>query len=562
VPFGPPGTIIASTLGVGLKSLHKEEDTMVSRSLTRHALGAALFVAVSMLIASPACADGDLNKVNHIIIMTQENHSFDNYFGALPYAKGTPYHASKAPKGSTVVVCKPKDHKCVDGLTCKKKKGIVTCSNSNPDPGGNPVLAFHQTNYCPGPDLEHSWAGTHREANFANPAVPSASSPNDGFVRVNAETQGPNQAQPPFDTMGYYNEVDLPFYYFLAQNFAINDRYFSGTLGQSFPNHSYALAATSFGHLQTGESLLGPPNYYKPITRSIFDLLDDNNVKWADYYSDYAAWSLLFQPPSERQKPISQFAIDAAAGTLPAVVIVSGSLAPDYDIDGTKYETDEHPPFDIRAGQYYVWQNVMALRNSPSWNDSIVFILHDDPGGFYDHVSPPLAVQEDQFGIPQSTPDGIAPGQCADLSNPPASTLPGGGFNCTKSATIDAPALCPLFTPTGPYPSDCPTFDQLGFRVPFIAVSPFAKKKYVSHTVGDHASLLALIEKRFLPAGAHLNDRDGNANDLEDMFDFKKSPSLKTKLTVAAQQPVQPDTAHNCPFVPTSDLVARSDDDD
>lgn len=531
---------------------------MMSRPLTCYALGAGLLVAALMLISSPACADGDLNKVNHIIIMTQENHSFDNYLGALPYAKGTPYHASKAPKGSIVPVCKAKDHKCVDGLTCKKKKGIVTCSNSNPDPDGNPVVAFHQTNYCPGPDLEHSWAGTHKEANYLNPTATSTSTPNDGFVRVNAETQLPNQAQPPWDTMGYYNEVDLPFYYFLAQNFAVNDRYFSATLGQSFPNHAYALAATSFGHLTTGESLLGPPSpYYKPITRSIFDLLDENNVTWADYHSD-AAWSLLFQPPSSRQKPASQFAIDAMAGTLPAVALVSGSLIPDYPINGTNYETDEHPPYDIRAGQYYVWQNVKALRDSPSWNDSIVFILHDDPGGFYDHVSPPLAMQDNQ-----STPDGIAPGQCADLSNPPTSTLPGRGINCQVSSTVDAPELCPAFTPMGPYPSDCPTFDQLGFRVPFIAVSPFAKKKYVSHTVADHASLLALIENRFLN-GARMNDRDTNANDLEDMFNFKKPPSLKTKFTAAsdAPPPVQPDTVHNCPFVRTSDLVARSDDDD
>jgi phospholipase C len=529
---------------------------MVSHSLTRKALGAALFVAALTLISSPACADGDLNKVNHIVIMTQENHSFDNYFGALPYAKGTPYHASKAPKGSTVSVCKPKDHKCVDGLTCKKKKGIVTCSNSNPDPDDNPVVAFHQTNYCPGPDLEHDWAGTHREANFLNPASTSTSTPNDGFVRVNAETQLPNQAHPPWDTMGYYNEVDLPFYYFLAENFAINDRYFSATLGQSFPNHAYALAATSFGHLRTGELLLGPPGPYKPITGSIFDLLDENNVTWVDYHSDFLAWSLLFQAPSSHQKPASEFASDAAAGALPSVAFVSGSFIVDYDIGGTKYETDEHPPYDIRAGQYYVWQNLTALRNSPSWNDSIVFVLHDDPGGFYDHVSPPLAMQANQ-----STPDGIAPGQCADLSNPPASTLPGGGINCTNSSTIDAPAICPAFTPTGLYPSDCPTFDQLGFRVPFIAVSPFAKKKYVSHTVGDHSSLLTLIENRFLN-GARMNDRDANANDLEDMFDFKKSPSLKTKVTVAAPPPVQPDAVHNCPFVQTSDLVARSDDDD
>src|SRR5262249_45750011 len=130
---------------------------------------------------------------------------------------------------------------------------------------------------------------------------------------------------------------------------------------------------------------------------------------------------------------------------------------------------------------------------------------------------------------------------------------PRGGINCVISSTIQAPGICPAFTPTGAYPSDCPPFNQLGVRVPMIVVSPFAKKKYVSHTIGDHTSLLALIENRFL-GGTRLTDRDKNANDLEDMFDFKKMQSLKTKFKVAAPAPVS--TEHNCPFTFTSAQVA------
>jgi len=93
--------------------------------------------------------------------------------------------------------------------------------------------------------------------------------------------------------------------------------------------------------------------------------------------------------------------------------------------------------------------------------------------------------------------------------------------------------------PTGPYPAQCPNFNQLGIRVPLVAISPFAKPHYVSHTIGDHASLLALIEKRFLSIGgngttpAHLTLRDQYANTLEDMFDFFHSPSLNTRVTQA-----------------------------
>jgi phospholipase C len=135
-------------------------------------------------------------------------------------------------------------------------------------------------------------------------------------------------------------------------------------------------------------------------------------------------------------------------------------------------------------------------------------------------------------------PDGINPGQCADLSNPPASEQPGGGAQCDVSRS-DAAAICPGFTATGPYPANCANFNQLGFRVPFIAVSPFSKPHYVSHTVGDHTSLLALIEKRFislpnkLPKRPHLTARDQDADTLEDMFDFNKAPSLNTSVPTA-----------------------------
>src|SRR4029077_20431328 len=88
------------------------------------------------------------------------------------------------------------------------------------------------------------------------------------------------------------------------------------------------------------------------------------------------------------------------------------------------------------------------------------------------------------------------------------------------------------------------TFNQLGFRLPLIAVSPFAKPHYVSHTVGSHTSLLAPWENRFsLPS---LAARDANANDLEDMFDFDTSPSASAAVGTAPL-PAEPGD-QNCPF--------------
>jgi hypothetical protein len=155
-------------------------------------------------------------------------------------------------------------------------------------------------------------------------------------------------------------------------------------------------------------------------------------------------------------------------------------------------KNDEHPPTDIRKGEAFLSQVVKAVRNGPNGKDSIIFITYDEHGGFYDHVPPAPAPQNGALN-----PDGIDPGQCADLSNPPLSEVPGNGVQGTVSP-MEALAICAAFTPSGPYPADYANFNQLGFRVPFIAVSPFAKPRYVSHTVGDHTSMLALIEKRFL----------------------------------------------------------------
>ena len=95
-----------------------------------------------------------------------------------------------------------------------------------------------------------------------------------------------------------------------------------------------------------------------------------------------------------------------------------------------------------------------------------------------------------------------------------------------------------------PYPAACANFNQLGFRVPFVVISPFAKPHYVSHTIGDHTSMLAFIEQRFLPNGSHLTLRDQNANRLQDMFDFNHSPSLNAVIGTAPA-PVRGE--HSCP---------------
>jgi phospholipase C len=234
-----------------------------------------------------ARADGNRNNVNHVIVIMQENHSFDNYFGVLPYVPGGAYHK---PPGAAPQ-CPPNDHQCIDGLKCTRDAlGNYTCSNSNLEGDGSPaVAAFHSRNYCPQPDLDHGWKASHQEANFSSPNDALTSSPNDGFARVNDTTEqhDTNTGESPTDddTMGFYNEADLPYYYALAQTFATSDRYFCDVIGPTLPNRFYLAAATSFGHTTTSE-LIPPSGGYKPITGTLFDLLDKAGVQWVDYFSD------------------------------------------------------------------------------------------------------------------------------------------------------------------------------------------------------------------------------------------------------------------------------------
>jgi phosphoesterase family protein len=108
-----------------------------------------------------------------------------------------------------------------------------------------------------------------------------------------------------------------------------------------------------------------------------------------DYFSDVPQAGEFRATDSTHFKPIGDFIIDAAAGNLPQVALVDPLLAGE-----TNLATDEHPPHDVRSGEYFISQIVSAVRSSPNWKDSILFITYDEHGGSYDHVAPPVAPQK------------------------------------------------------------------------------------------------------------------------------------------------------------------------
>lgn len=271
--------------------------------------------------------------IEHIIVLMQENRSFDSYFGRLPAA-------GKAD---------------VDGLSA---------TATNPDANGAAVSVFHQTRYCT-EDTNHSWTGSHLEFDGGK---------NDGFVLQNNPDGG--------RALGYYDESDLPLYYTLAKTFAIGDRYFSSLLGPTFPNRFYLMAGTSFGHIRNDMRTAG---FAQP---SIFGLLDAYGVSWKVYNSDFP-FAALLQVNRRNLVRLSDFYTDAAAATLPQVAFVDPAIG----LLGT--ETDEHPPANIQQGEQFASQVIQAVLDSPVWPTTAFFLLYDEHGGFYDHVPPPPACVPD-----------------------------------------------------------------------------------------------------------------------------------------------------------------------
>lgn len=371
----------------------------------------------------------DRIPIDHVIVLMQENHSFDNYFGML--------------------------RKYAPGLDVEP----LPDDASNPDPtnpDGPPIAAYHETSLCASSDLNHSWNGTHEQWNNREM---------DGFTATNVTPIDPTGKR----AMGYYDETDLPFYYGLFSTFAIGDRYFSSLMGPTQPNRLYLYAASSFGRIVNGL----PPSGNEFSQRSIFNLLDEGGVTWKVYSSQLAYSTFLYYVRSNASEHVSNIAsyyADAAAGTLPQVAFIDPTFLGDE-------RNDEHPPANVQLGQKFVAEVVNALMASPNWPSSAMFLAYDEHGGYYDHVPPPEAV-------------------------PPDDTAP------MTSASDDQSG-----------------FDRLGMRVPLTAISPFAKKSYVSHTVYDHTSILSFIEERYgLP---NLTARDAAADPMLEMFDFENPPFVQ-----------------------------------
>ena len=528
---------------------------------------------------------GSATAINHVIFMMQENHTFDNYFGMLnPYRAANGW--STGDDGNQYMV---------DGIDDK------LTSTSNEDDQGTPFPLFKFTSSCVD-DMSSDWLASFGDVNRYD--FSTARSINmDGFVH-NAEGYAASCSAPGAggscagsftDTtgqraMGYYDQNFLNYYYYMASQFAVSDRWFSPVASKSIDNRvAVFTGGTTQGLVKDpgGDDKLGQldiPN--------IFQELDQANVSWKIYYTvtqgfclseddcgggssaeypatDFSNLTYSYQylyenpsgaactPPTQPSSvvgdssnsfcidtnhiaPLSQYFTDLTNGALPSFAFIEAGYG----------NNDEHPGSgqSILAGQAEVANVVNPLMSSSSWADSVFFFSYDEGGGPYDHVPPvPGSSNVNTNASIGTFPDISSIAVSPDSYNP---CVPPGG---TPTTHCDLGSSDP-----GANPNDAAAQKgfaaQLGFRLPNIVISPFTRKHYVSHIPMDHTAVIKFVENRFIGSSTHLTARDAAQPNLLDFFDFTNVPwkTPPTPPTPATDQSLGQNTCTPSQFAPAS----------
>ena len=299
---------------------------------------------------------------------------------------------------------------------------------------------------------------------------------NDGFFIGGRDSSSGEPTSDEF-AIGYYDKQDVPFIPHAAQAFTAYDRYFCSVLTSTFPNRHYQWGAQAGG--VRDNSIPAEQQGYKWET--IFDRALAKGVTARYYYSDIPASALYGERAIPWTHKVEEFYSDCANGTLPNIAFVDPSFGVIVG-EPTGFSGDEHPHGDIRTGQAFMSDVVHAFMESPQYRRGVLFINYDEWGGFFDHVPPPRV-----------------PDQRASRN-------------------------------------DADDWGRMGFRVPAVAVGPFARGGRVSHATLGHESILKLISYRW--GLGHLNRRHRYAFNIGHTLDFDKPvferPELPDPVNVAS----------------------------
>ena len=493
---------------------------------------------------------GTLQSVEHVIFMLQENRSFDTYFGLLnPYRKQNGFAV-----GDDGVEYD------VDGIDDKLTKF------TNQDDEGDTFGLFKFTSSCID-DMSSAWLESYGDVNRFN-FLTTRPILLDGFVHTAEGFAKSNSGSAGFTdvtgqrAMGYYDQQFLNYYYYMASQFALSDRWFSPVSSKSTDNR---IATMSGG---TTQGLVRDPEVDDKLgdlnIETIFQELDAAGVSWKIYYTvtddqcladndgecnpsapnkfpatTFANFSYAFKylsanptqaactPPKVGSQAVgdtsnafcidpthiaklSVYFTDVAAGTLPSFSFIEAGYS----------NNDEHPGFgqSIMNGQAQVANIVNKLMLSSSWITSVFFLSYDEGGGPFDHVPP----------VPHHTNDNTdaSLGVTTDISS--IAVNPDGFSPCVAPASGPTTHCDLQSTDPGANPGDAAAVSgfkaQLGFRVPNMVVSPFTRKHFVSHTPMDHTAIIKFVENRFIGPNANLTARDAAQPNLLEFFDFTKIP--------------------------------------
>jgi phospholipase C len=376
-----------------------------------------------------ADAQSLLSGIDTLVVVMLENRSFDHLFGALRMDPAYPARGH------------------VDGLTG---------TESNPDLDGWPVRV-EVAGDVEKIDPKHDWDASHRAFNGGR---------NDGFVIANA---GPNQAE----VMSYHDRATAPLFYALADEYVVCDRWFASVMGPTWPNRFYLHAGTAAGRKKNWPMGLTAPS-------TVWERMADRCYRAKNYYAGAIPWYSVAFPTKSWSgddavipEPIDRFFRDAERGELPSFSLID----PDFRVN------DAHPPYGLRLAEAFLASIHRALAASIHWPRSLLVIVFDEHGGFFDHVSPPTVPDPD------------------------------------------------------------PEFRRIGFRVAALVIGPSVRKGAIVSTPFDHVSILATLATRF--GIASLGPRMDAARDLSACIDPERSqgplpPQIEVRASVLRTAALRP----------------------
>jgi phospholipase C len=374
-----------------------------------------------------------LDQLKRIVVLMLENRSFDHMLGSLQAVDSR-----------------------IDGISAGLSNPDTTGAQVRPQP-----LAEFQGQLNPDPD--HHFPAVDLQI-FGGDKSPGRVANMQGFVKSYFNQQG--DVGHSHNIMYYFKKDDLPVLTNLALEYAVFNRWFSSIPGPTVCNRAFAHYGTSFGRVDMNPFEIMAP--FKSIYQRLINATPARTAKV--YYYDTTSSTLevvnLLQNQPQLFGTYPQFLQDCANGSLPDYSFVEPNYTDHQTPNGAEVASDQHPDHDVQAGELFIAEVYMAIKNNPDlWATTALLVCYDEHGGIFDHVVPPPCIPDIFTASANSTGTGIE-------------------FK----------------------------FDRLGVRVPAILISPWIPRGTVVNRVFDHASIPATITRFFLGDYPQRSPREINAD--------------------------------------------------